>query len=524
MVHTLLFFRKIKCLADNLMTHCLSLYSTKLTAMSPTATPFYESLPELFQLVHRYELFKDGKVWADALPLHNPEELAAQWQLLADKSETGVKKFVETHFTFAAEEESVRFSLYEDAEEHIRNLWSHLLRKGNFEVVPGSSLISLPFDYIVPGGRFNEIYYWDSYFTMLGLAAHGHHGVIEGMIKNFDFFIHQYGFIPNGNRSYFLSRSQPPFFAMMVELLMEFKGQEAGLPYLPALVSEYNFWMKPPRSVTVDGHHVLNRYADNSASPRIEMYRDDQHLAAEVEDEDTLFLHLRSACESGWDFSWRWMDEANDLHTIRTHDLIPVDLNALLFKAETIIANLYRLQHEGEKASIYDKKAEARKEAMQRYCWNEGWFDYDLKANMITSKVTAAAMVPLFVNLCTAEEANITAKVALNHLLADGGLLTTATVSGQQWDAPNGWAPLQWIAVKGLQNYGMYDEANDIADRWLGLNQKIYRQTGKMLEKYNVQNTDLPGGGGEYPVQDGFGWTNGVFVALKHRNNANLML
>lgn len=488
--------------------------------MSPKSTPFYEFLPELFQLVHRYELFKDGKVWADALPLLNPEDLRTQWQSLADKSETGVKTFVENHFTFAGEEESVQFNLYEDAEEHIRNLWSHLLRKGNFEVLPGSSLISLPFDYIVPGGRFNEIYYWDSYFTMLGLAAHGHHDVIEGMIKNFDYFIHRYGFIPNGNRTYFLSRSQPPFFALMVELWMELKGNEAGLPYLPAMVSEYNFWMKPPRSVSLDGDYILNRYADDATSPRIEMYRDDLHLSAEVADEDTLFLHLRSACESGWDFSWRWMDKTNDLRTLRTHDLVPVDLNALLYKAETIMANLFRLQHEAENARIYDQKAAARKEAMQKYCWHDGWYDFDLKSNMTISKVTAAAMVPLFVNLSTIEQAAQTARIVLDQLLADGGLLTTATVSGQQWDAPNGWAPLQWMAVKGLQNYGMMDEANEIAGKWLALNQKIYRQTGKMLEKYNVLNTDLPGGGGEYAVQDGFGWTNGVFVALKHRNNA----
>ena len=151
------------------------------------------------------------------------------------------------------------------------------------------------------------------------------------MIKNFNFFHSSVWFYSKWQQKLFLVQIPAPIFAIMVELLMELKGQEAGLPYLPALVSEYNFWMKPPRCVTVDGHHVLNRYSDNSASPRIEMYRDDQHLAAEVEDEDTLFLHLRSACESGWDFSWRWMDEANDLHTIRTHDLIPVDLNALLF-------------------------------------------------------------------------------------------------------------------------------------------------------------------------------------------------
>ena len=130
-------------------------------------------------------------------------------------------------------------------------------------------------------------------------------------------------------------------------------------------------------------------------------------------------------------------------------------------------------------------------------------------------------MVPLFVGMCAPEEASTTAEKVLSRLLAEGGLLTTDIESGQQWDAPNGWAPLQWMAVKGLDNYGMNLQADELASRWLALNQKVYQQTGKMLEKYNVKDMDLPGGGGEYPVQDGFGWTNGVYVALKHRKQAN---
>lgn len=488
--------------------------------MSPDHVPFYEALPDLFELVHKLELFEDGKRWADATPLVSSEELKNRWHRLEIRSVNEVSNFVNGNFSYGSADAPVTFNSKLDPEDHIRELWHHLLRKGGFEAVKGSSLIPLPFDYIVPGGRFNEIYYWDSYFTMLGLAVHGYHDVIEDMIKNFDHFIQKFGFIPNGNRSYFLSRSQPPFFALMVELLMELKGEDAGLTFISSMEKEHAFWMKEPRCVQLKEGYRLNRYADTLQTPRIEMYRDDLTLAQSGSHASTLFMHLRAACESGWDFSSRWMDDARDLKTIRTHDILPVDLNALLYKMEKQIAKLKLIQGDSAGYDQYFAYAEARKNAMRVYCWEEGWYDFDIKTGTTSRKLTAASLVPLFVGMCTPEEATITAETALSSLLAEGGLLTTNLESGQQWDAPNGWAPLQWMAVKGLDNYGMVSQANELASRWLELNRRVYQQTGKMLEKYNVKDMDLPGGGGEYPVQDGFGWTNGVFVALKHRKQS----
>ena len=182
----------------------------------------------------------------------------------------------------------------------------------------GSSLLPLPYPYIVPGGRFNEIYYWDSYFTQLGLQQSGRVDMIENMIKNFAHLIETVGYIPNGNRSYFIGRSQPPFFSLMVRLLAQEKSDEILVDYFPSLEKEYLFWTAGnnnlSRNNTLSKHSVftptgvLHRYFDEHNSPRAEMYQTDvEEAKASVQNPEKLFGHLRAACESGWDFSSRWL-------------------------------------------------------------------------------------------------------------------------------------------------------------------------------------------------------------------------
>lgn len=143
------------------------------------------------------------------------------------------------------------------------------------------------------------------------------------------------------------------------------------------------------------------------------------------------------------------------------------------------------------------------------------FFDYNIVIKKQNSNYTAAGLYPLFVKIATPSQANTVAATAIKYLLKPGGIVTTTNNTGQQWDAPNGWAPLQWIAVNGLNNYKQTVLAKDIATRWLALNDKVYAATGKMMEKYNVEDMNKEAGGGEYPSQDGFGWTNGVYLALK---------
>ena len=414
-------------------------------------------------------------------------------------------------------------------EEHLVRLWPRLTRQpdstGGF-----SPLLPLPFEYVVPGGRFREIYYWDSYFTLLGLAASGRMNLARSMVRNFAFLVQQEGFIPNGNRSYYLTRSQPPFFSSMIALLAHEDGLDAALPYLAPLRVEYAYWMNGETGLTrageadeqvvrLDSGRVLNRYWDRKAAPRPESYREDYTLAQQLPEGErpALYRNLRAAAASGWDFSSRWFVGGTDLAATATTDLVPVDLNALLYHAERTLARLYAASDQPALAAAFREKAARRKKALLHYCWDEerGFFyDYNFRTGRRTDAVTLAALFPLYYGLADSTQARRVAEKVATELLRGGGFATTTTPTDQQWDAPNGWPPLQWITIQGLRRYGFDDVATRGRERWLALNRRVYQHTGKMVEKYNVVDLDLRAGGGEYPAQDGFGWTNGVALAL----------
>ncbi|MEZ4918169.1 MAG: alpha,alpha-trehalase TreF [Saprospiraceae bacterium] len=485
---------------------------------------------DLFRAVHLSGLWEDGKRLSDALPRSNPQAILDAYDREKDQDGFDLRTFFQTHFELAEEQDSsFQSDLNKSEEEHIRSLWEVLYRKAD-QPQKGSSLIPLPYPYIVPGGRFNEIYYWDSYFTMLGLSIHQRWDIIEGMIGNFAWLIEHVGYIPNGNRSYFIGRSQPPFFSLMLELLAEKKGDAVFVRFLPALLSEHAFWMNGEEQLTEAGEAiehvvqmpdgVLNRYYDQFHSPRQEMYKADVDLAHESGREpESLFLDIRAACESGWDFSSRWLADKHSLNSIQTSQIVPVDLNCLLVHLEETIAKAYALSGESQQAHLFQEKASKRSELIQSYFWDKKsgfYFDWNFKTRELTEVVSAAAVFPLCFGIATQSQADQMAAKIREELLAPGGLLTTKYTTGQQWDAPNGWAPLQWMAVCGFDQYGHQELAGEIARRWTTLNSKVYRNSGKFLEKYNVQDLSLEAGGGEYPVQDGFGWSNGVFLALKN--------
>jgi alpha,alpha-trehalase len=264
---------------------------------------------------------------------------------------------------------------------------------------------------------------------------------------------------------------------------------------------------------------LLNRYYDNKTTPRPESLREDMETVDGAPDRepDRLYLHLRAGAESGWDFSSRWFEDINDIRTIHTADIIPVDLNSLLFQLEEMIAETYRLLKQPLLASKFQGAADRRVRGMQEYCWSdeEGFFvDYNFHKGHSTGKLTLAGVFPLYAKIATTKQAAAVAKRIEKDFLKDGGLITTLNETGQQWDAPNGWAPLHWIAIEGLRNYGHHALANEIKKRWIATNVSIFEEKSKMVEKYDVENHGKVGGGGEYPLQDGFGWTNGVLAVL----------
>ncbi len=485
-----------------------------------------EALSPLYEDVQSSEIFPDSKFFVDCIPKKEVSEILQNYKAAKTQAGFDLENFIKTHFSFPEKPDNSYRSEGKTMKEHLDGLWNQLTRMPDKQ---GGTLIPLPHPYIVPGGRFREIYYWDSYFTMLGLQVSKRMDSIQHMVDNFAYLIDKEGFIPNGNRTYYLGRSQPPFFAMMLNLLREEKGDEVLLKYAPQLEKEYRFWMdgeenlsayQPAyrRVVRLPEGDILNRYWDDRDTPRPEAFIEDTHLAAHAgNDKGSIHRHIRAAAESGWDFSSRWFRDGMSMQTIQTTELIPIDLNCLLYYMEQTLASIYA-QQDPEKHAFMVQKAGNRKMAINKYCWNESkgfYFDYHFMDGQSTNSKTLAAVFPLYFSLSSPEQVEKVANILSQDFLYPGGLITTVTNTGQQWDAPNGWAPLQWMSYVAMQKNGQEKLAGQIKQNWLLQNEKVFKATGKMMEKYNVMDLSLGAGGGEYPNQDGFGWTNGVYLALK---------
>jgi alpha,alpha-trehalase len=482
--------------------------------------------PGLFQAVAMTDLY-EPKDWTDATPLGSPEEVMAAWKAAGEPTEVqALADFVDRWFQPPAPVEAEPLAL--DAErtlsEHVAALWPVLTREAVPEADPYGSLLPLPAPYIVPGGRFREVYYWDAYFTLLGLPDEA---ARADMVRNFASEVERFGRVPNANRTYYLSRSQPPFLYLIVGLLNEDDPAAAYAEHLDALRAEHAFWMAGAEGVPLgeavgrvvrlgDGS-VLNRYWDDRDVARDESYRYDVATAAASDRPPAeVYRDLRAGAESGWDYSSRWLADGESLATIETTRVVPADLNALLYGLERAIAAGCERAGDEPCARGYEARAEARREAMSRYLWSDelGYFaDYDLAEGEVRDRPTAAMLYPLFTGAATREQGARTAEAFEAALLAPGGVLATPVATGEQWDAPNAWAPLQWIASEGLAAYGRDDLAAEVRSRWTRTVARSFCESGKLVEKYDV--VDLAeGGGGEYPTQDGFGWTNGVTVRM----------
>jgi alpha,alpha-trehalase len=390
----------------------------------------------------------------------------------------------------------------------IHHHWPRLVRQTPDAVE--NNMIPLPFPYVVPGGRFTEMYYWDSYFTLLGLEVSGLSGLIQGMVENCLHLVERFGRVPNGNRTYYLSRSQPPFLTAMITMAWECRRKRHQPDDLAWLERAYElaqreyteYWMDPST------HYVesfgLNRYMDPVDQFRPESWgTDNLHTPNTPE----FYLHERAECESGWDFTDRFNG--------RCADFLPVDLNCLLYRYEKdLCAFALRLERSDE-AVAWHRRAERRKKRLMQFCWNELdglFYDFDLRLRRQFRYPTLAGYYALWAGLATTAQVRRMVK-NLPLFEREGGLMTSLHVSGKQWDAPNGWAPLQWIVIDGLKRYHYHQHARRLAQKWVNLCARLYHTDGKFYEKYNVVacNAETPGC---YPLQDGFGWTNAVYQKL----------
>jgi alpha,alpha-trehalase len=496
-------------------------------------------LGALFPAVQLAGVFEDSKTFVDARPRSVPNSIEKLYAGEHNASTFNLRAFVDSNFEIPRPVgRDFQTDTTQTMEEHIRGLWPVLTRAAD-SADARSSLIPLPNPYVVPGGRFREVYYWDSFFTMLGLAESGRVELVRNMLDNFASLIATVGDIPNGNRTYYLGRSQPPFFAAMVGLYAKATDTTQALRYLNALEAEHAFWMNGAdrinpgqayrRVVMMPEGVVLNRYWDDLPGPRPESYRADFQVAQALPDSarGAFYRNARASAESGWDFSSRWMRNPSDLKTLETTDLIPIDLNSLLYNAERTIAALRSFRKgpgDSAVAAQYNRDAERRRQSLLTAAYepSDGYF-YDVRWRTwerVTDRPTLAAASVLFFGLAQPFQAVSVANKLEHDFLKPGGFVTTNIPSGQQWDSPNGWPPLEWMTIEGLRRYGGVELANKARDRWLALNRRTYRTTGRMMEKYDVVDLSRRAGGGEYGLQDGFGWTNGVALALSAEQRA----
>jgi alpha,alpha-trehalase len=402
-------------------------------------------------------------------------------------------------------------------------------------------LLYLPHPYVVPGGRFNEMYGWDSYFIQVGLLRDGELARARDMVENFIYEIVHYGTILNANRTYSLSRSQPPFVTRMILGVYEQTGDTAWLRNtVPAIDGYYRFWTTDPHAIADVG---LSRYFDRGTGPAPEVLagEKDEHgrthydRAREyfrthdvVDYDESLYYDSRrdrltalfykgdrSMRESGFDPSNRF----GALNVDVIH-YAPVCLNALLFVMEEDAAQIMETLGDAAAAGVWRGRAASRRDLVNRLMWDEPaglYYDYNVRTRRLRRYDFATTFFPLWAGIASPDQA---ARVRgnLQRFEAPGGLLTSTEVTGNQWDAPFGWAPLQMIAVAGLRRYGFHDDANRIAAKFVSLVVKELDEHGAIVEKYDVRRRESDVAAdikfGYSANQVGFGWTNGAVLEL----------
>ncbi|XP_062603181.1 LOW QUALITY PROTEIN: trehalase-like [Saccostrea cucullata] len=520
---------------------------------------------KLLDTVQRLRLFNDSKTFVDMSLRESQDTILAAFDALPKPvTKERARKFVTDHFSGPGEEfqswepldlprlpsflSKIKDPLLRDFGWDLCRIWKELGRKIKLDVKLNQdnySLIYLPNPFIVPGGRFRETYYWDTYWVIKGLLLCEMTDTVKGMLENFALMIQKFGLIPNGARIYYTRRSQPPLF---ISMMYDYYKATGNLTFiqdnLPYMENEYNFWMTN-RSFTIQNgtvNYTLNRYASPVNSPRPESYAEDVDTASNVKDPSSkakLYQNLVSAAESGWDFSSRWFSRESGanltLDTIRTTDILPVDLNSILCMSENFLSQFFNLTGNQEKSNEYKSKMLQRQKAIGALLWNpsEGiWQDYDITKNSRRDYFYASNVFPLFANCADGDRKKIEDFV-LSYLQKtkvlnfEGGFPTSLDTTGQQWDLPNGWAPLQHIAIWGLsnsQNQQMQVEAYNLAKKWINNNWLAWNRSRNMYEKYSTLIPGKGGSGGEYTVQEGFGWSNGVVLDILNTYGDRLKL
>lgn len=501
-------------------------------------------------------LFKDSKTFVDMPMKHSAATVLDNFSKLSDQKKETLLVFIKNNFDEEGSEirsvdpvdwvEKPKFidkigdNKFKELALKMNQVWKHLTRKitkTSQEIEEKSSLIYLENPFVVPGGRFREVYYWDSYWTVKGLLLCEMTSTTKGMVDNFRDLIRRMGHIPNGNRVYYSRRSQPPMFAQIVQDYIDFTDdlttrREFISEVVWQLEEEFNFWKQRMVNITTgDKTYQLARYRVEGDGPRPESYREDLELASKLPAaaRKEWYMHMKSGAESGWDYSSRWFVDSSitgtdDLLRVKTGDIAPVDLNSFLCKNAYIISRLFQLVEREDKAKEFQLTGDQMKESIKNVLYDETegmWFDYNVKKGTLNKDFYPSNLSPLYTK-CFHKDLDMNRTV---NILASkkevfdqpGGIPSSTQESGQQWDFPNVWPPLVELTVTALENTETdlgRKLAEQVAHKFLNNVLNSYSASGNIYEKYNCSQTGKPGGGGEYDVQEGFGWTNGVSLYL----------
>jgi len=387
----------------------------------------------------------------------------------------------------------------EEARKYIVDYWTKVER---FHPKDDESLLGLPKPYLVPsykiktGFDYNELYYWDSYFIVQGLMDIEHKELVLGILEDLTALFKRFKVIPNASRTYLTGRSQPPLLTTFIfEAYQTFSMSDDWLrDQIKVAIDEYKtVWMGVKKPNERQVYKGLSRYYDIN------------------------YLHDLAEAESGWDMTPRFER--------RALNYLPIDLNALLYKYEADFARAYKIFGDNREAAYWEDAAAVRKATVNKLMWDpvKGlYFDYNYVKEKRGVTASLASFFPLWAGMADEKQAAALVK-SIRRFEHKGGLATTdALPLGQfmlgsvptQWAYPNGWAPLHYIVIKGLERYGYHKDAKRLAMKWLKTNLSWFNKDHLFLEKYNVVNPEKPPVKGLYPSQTGFGWTNAVFERL----------
>lgn len=375
------------------------------------------------------------------------------------------------------------------------------------------TLIGLPYPYIVPcaSGGFQEMYYWDTYFTHKGLIVRGDLEQVRNDIDNIRYLIRKYGFMPNGNRTNYLYDSQPPFLSMMMrDYYDEVKDKEWLKEAYEELQQEHAFWVEKRISDIGLNHYDCMELPEEMIAFSAQVFRERTGLCKEDVDE-VVARAMISSGESGWDMNPRMAE--------RTYQYAPADLNSLMYAMENNLGYFAKELGKGEEAKKWELLCEKRAELCRKYLKNADdlFMDYNFVEDVQTTIFSAACFYPLYCGMATKEEAEA-AKNALHRIETEYGVATCEmnNVSGiYQWGYPNGWAPMQLMVSGGLLRYGYEEEAYRIAQKFVAMVEHCYEETGHLWEKYNVVDGNV-NVQNEYEMPAMLGWTFGVYVWFKN--------